>query len=498
MKTKSILLLLCIAMTMSIQSIWSIDLNAQVEQKERIEIESDETNANFNVVPWKDKSVLVFYSELSSKFSERQWQMSRYDDKLKKQWTETYTVNKRMTFRDSHLNNDGLYLLFRNTKTDEVEVSEVDESGKITTTNAELPKRFQYAGNFTVNGKYAYLAGTMRKTATIIQMNLRTGSIEFIPLTDSGVNTIDGMTYDPEKEMVNVVIQNIHKGVYTLHLYRFKKNGDDLKKIILDPKSSENQFKSASVTQTPNSEDLVMGTYSVNNKSTLGLYFTKVKNGKQEKPQYYPFADFENFASFLNERKQEKYEKKLKKREKKGKGIGHNLRLYIHDLIEDDDQYIMIAEVYYPTYRSEPYTTYINGRPTTSYRRVFDGYQYTHAVIAGFDKNGDKLWDNCFTMGGFKTFSIKQRIQVNKEDSKKIKLLYATFSGVKSQVIKGNKVVEDADYTEIEPEDYSKVKYTRSSLDYWYGNNFVSWGYQVLKEGLLKKRRVYYVSKMGF
>ena len=91
------------------------------------------------------------------------------------------------------------------------------------------------------------------------------------------------------------------------------------------------------------------------------------------------------FLEYLPARKQAKVERKQKRKEKKGKEMNINYLIASHDIIKKGDKYIMLGEAYYPTYRTETRTD-ANGNVT--YRTVFDGYQYTHAVVAGFDKDG--------------------------------------------------------------------------------------------------------------
>ena len=130
----------------------------------------------------------------------------------------------------------------------------------------------------------------------------------------------------------------------------------------------------------------------------------------------------------------------------------------MHDIIVKNGEYIFVGEAYYPVYHTESHTvtrleTYsvpgVNGqssyqtRPvtTTEYKQVFDGYRFTHALVAGFDEQGAKKWDNCFEMGDIQTYSLREKIKVDQSENK-IGMAYVIGNSIVSKYIDGNKVVE--------------------------------------------------------
>ena len=138
-------------------------------------------------------------------------------------------------------------------------------------------------------------------------------------------------------------------------------------------------------------------------------------------------------------KQQERMESKIQKRKKQGKDLRLQYRLLVHDIIQRNGQYIMIAEAYYPEYRNNNnyYGSPMMGgfgmgggfgigfgspwgySPYSNYRSypVFDGYVYPHAVIAGFDMQGNLLWDNSFEINDVKTFVLKEKVKVSIKES---------------------------------------------------------------------------------
>ena len=186
----------------------------------------------------------------------------------------------------------------------------------------------------------------------------------------------------------------------------------------------------------------------------------------------------------------------------KGKEISFDYKLLVHDIIKRDSSYIMIAEAYYPEYHTVTYTSVDSyGRPETVSYTVFDGYRYTDALIACFDKQGELLCDNSFEIWNILTFNLHERVKVL-IDGDDIMLAYSNEGEIASKIIRGNEVIEGKQYTKIESK-YSSDKLIsdyNSDMEYWYGNYFISYGYQKIKNKQQdkSKRTVFYFNKIAF
>ena len=181
-----------------------------------------------------------------------------------------------------------------------------------------------------------------------------------------------------------------------------------------------------------------------------------------------------------------------------------NYRMVIHNIIEKEEEYIFIGEAYYPTYRTESYTTFVNGVSSTQTRQVFDGYQYTHAAIASFDQKGNMNWSNTFEMWlDYKPYSAKEFITVSTYDNK-VSMIYINGSVIKSTSFKDGQAVTDKNIEIVNTGDENdKLKWTTSAeTDYWYDDNFIASGFQKIinsKERIGNKRRkVFFLNKIEY
>lgn len=251
------------------------------------------------------------------------------------------------------------------------------------------------------------------------------------------------------------------------------------------------------------------GTYSTKSTSSSeGLFFCTAKKGKVENIEFHNFIDLKNFLSYLPEKRQEKIKKKQAKKANKGKELTFQYNIAPHEIIEISDGYLFLGEAYYPTYRTEVYyETVVRNGQTVQVRRtrkVFDGYQYTHATLAKFDKSGKLLWDQSFEMwSAYKPFHVKKFISIAEKNETSIKLIFTSGSYIhsKSYGFDGSIKKESKSQQIKTGKEGDKTKFSFSNLDYWYDNYFLAFGRQKIKNKDLKgkkKRKVLFVSKIKY
>ena len=211
----------------------------------------------------------------------------------------------------------------------------------------------------------------------------------------------------------------------------------------------------------------------------------------------------------MPEKQQVRLEKKKKLKEAKGQEFNLNYAIAAHDIIVQEDGYLLLGEAFYPTYRTETRTTTTttNGVTTTTTTtvQIFDGYQYTHAVLAKFGFDGNLLWDQCFEMWPiYKPYYVKRFIAFSVDEYSNIKMVFSNRNKLVSKTIDtfGNPIQDVKDYDMETNFEGDKTKSSFSDIDYWYDNYFISYGFQRIKnktdDDVKKKRNVFFVSKVRF
>ena len=141
-----------------------------------------------------------------------------------------------------------------------------------------------------------------------------------------------------------------------------------------------------------------------------------------------------------------------------------------------------------------------NGQMVTSCYDVFVGYRYTRALIAGFDKSGELVWDQNFPIGEILTFNLKERVKVMVAEDETLTFLYNSGGAINSLSIKDGEKLTEKEVVKIETNfSNDKVKQNiNNDADFWYGNYFLTYGIQKIKnkDADKKKRTVFYFNKI--
>ena len=158
----------------------------------------------------------------------------------------------------------------------------------------------------------------------------------------------------------------------------------------------------------------------------------------------------------------------------------------------DGKDYFYLGEAYYPTYR----TMQMGNMSTT----VFDGYAYTHAVLAKFDAESNLLWDNCFEMKPKqKPMYVKRFISTGFKGNN-VNLIYADGKRLLSKLFKNSDgtVIQEkkAELMETDNEEEDVKKVRDSGTLHWYDENFILYSTQVVKNrDTGDRRKVFSITK---
>lgn len=474
----------------------------QVSTSNRVEIELEDKRKEYEIIPVEEKGVLIFSEaeEGSKKTKQIDWNFALYNNNFEKEWAKSFSINSDFKFLSKCYSAPYLYMIFSKWKDPNMELVRLNmASSEFDKFIITTPKKFDFS-KFDVINNSAYFEGFLKKNDLVGHYDLVSKSFKILPSAFEGKTELLEFTINKKSEEADFVYLIENKKQKYINIKSFKEGAAS--NDIRIKSANENELLTAKMNSVENGNKVIIGTYSTN-RFAQGIYFSKIVNNEQKILNYYSFTDFKNFFNYLSDKKKGKIEKKIDRKKDKGKDLELDYRLLVHDLIESKDHYTLVAEAYYPTYRSESYTTAgPNGRPVTQTRMVFDGWQYTHAVIAGFDKDGKLLWDNCFVLGDFKTFQLRKKVSVN-VNGPLIKLAYGTNNAIRTQTFSGNSIVDQKELKDLKTNfEADKLKWSTFNLDYWYGNYFINWGNQKIKNSddskVKGKRIVFYFNKLDY
>jgi hypothetical protein len=299
----------------------------------------------------------------------------------------------------------------------------------------------------------------------------------------------------PNSSQLLVGVRNdISKKENQLILYRVSIDGLNISQTNL-PTDDAVFFNRCQMIQTSNDSLIVIGTYSLKNSISNGIFspatetntgiFTVLVTGNQkvDSLNLYNFSFNRMIFKYLSSREQEKTKKKLENSDPKSESTSLNLQLINHIPIKSDSTVIFLTEAYYPEYRTEESVNYdFYGRPFPNNRTYFEGYRYTNSLVFGFDLNGKLLWDNNFSLNEMIAYDLKPRVAMNM-DSNNVLMAYSFEGNIVTMAINGYSVVQNIERSRIEPmyETDITIKTEKPLIQYWYKNYFLSMGYQKIK-----------------
>jgi uncharacterized protein YdeI (YjbR/CyaY-like superfamily) len=499
-KIKLLILTLCVC---------TITTQAQVESKKRIEFELKEGYASHDLAKFKENGLLFYAKSTSKKGKTREWKIEKYSNNLELGSTKTIDIPKDQDLDETYTSDTDLYMFF-NSKKGEYTFFKINaKTLKIDRIEGKLPSKAQVY-EIHVLDNIVFFDAVIKKSPMLFTLDIRSKEQGLVPIDLSGYDSkklsIEDVQVVDESKEVLVYINAYSKKVHNMYVIKFDHSGNK-KSTFNITKGHEMKLSSISASYIGKGAYIYTGTYSPkSSSSSVGVYLCKTVGDNVSFFKFYKFLDFDNFLSYLPEKKKAKIEKKKKKKAAKGKELKLSYLMASHDIEVVDGKFLYIGEAHYATYRTETYTTRgANGTTTTSTRRVFDGYRYTHATLAGFDEKGEKLWDSTFEMWpGYKPFYHKKFITTSIVNDRKINLLFSSRNEINAISFHTNgQVNNENSYSLIETENETdKVKSSYSNMEFWYDKYFIAHGSQKIKDkektGGKKKRRVYFINKISY
>lgn len=371
-------------------------------------------------------------------------------------------------------------------------------------------EKFRGIEYFQVLGQKAAAIGFSKSGVHFLSFDLEAQTVTSTPIYiedfKPGRIIATNMQYleDAKKYYVSLRVYKTSKLTYA---YLLDVDTDGIFNTPMKIDESAGRFiKSITVGAVGESDVVIAGTYgNASYGPNNGIYFGASSEGEITDITSYNFLEIPNYLDYLPERDQNRLENKIERKASKGKELETSEYLVMHNLIPVDNDFLLITEAYYPTYRTEYRTTTVKGKTTTTPVQVFDGYQYTHAMIAKFNKEGEMLWSQVFKMYlWYKPFVARTFIRIAAQEQNSIQLVYADGKNIYSKSFSfDGEILYDKTSNPINTDNENdKVKQSYSNISYWYDKYFLSYGVQSIKnkvdDDVKRKRTVLFLNKVSF
>ncbi|WP_394991409.1 hypothetical protein [Emticicia sp.] len=475
----------------------TLSVAAQLTQGKRIEFERNSSlEQEHLLIPLKENGVVLLQSKIEAYHRKFTLDFYKYDSTLTQIWKTTFLPDENFDLIKTFHNERYLYVLFKKDDKIDIGVLRIDfETGDKTYAEGNLLTNIEIE-HFVVLGSKAFIGGKYNDRPVVVMFSFFDKTSKVLPEIHNNYLIINDLDVDEQSEKVYLMLKNERNCQFILKTYSYE--GKALNSLVLGDKQTAPI--SGEILKIDQKIPILMGNYAEGcSQLSLGIYMQNLSD--DSKIQYINFADLKNFFRFLNPKREEKIKLRINQKKQKGKEIKLRYRLLLHDLIPTNEGWVMLAEIFYPEYKSNTnatgWSTWRNYRIGND---IYNNFRYSHAVICGFDKNGKLLWDNSVSLKEIESSELNAKVQITQQDDYQI-LAYPDESLIRTVVIRGNEKAKDLESFDLKTGTESeKITNTeRNNLAAWYGHSFLAYGYQsVRKNNDILNREVFYVTKLTY
>ncbi|MCQ2958806.1 MAG: hypothetical protein MJ198_01270 [Bacteroidales bacterium] len=480
--------------------IFSSSLYAQTSKFERIELVEDEIKY-YGCVPFGDKGLLLktFDSKKQNNHRANTFTYIKYDTSFKAlSFTDVSIPAKKSAYIDYTTKDKHYNFAYQTSGTYSVSIIDINNL-KSQNIQGKFPKN-TIINTIRATGDFIYFLGYTKDLPILLAQNITTGNCIFekiIPLNKRKFSIISFEANEENNEAYLFTKDEIkNERIIKLYIY---KDGDKTYETTIKSPDNDKYIVSAFASKSQDGSYFISGTYGNSTKhteSSVGIFISKLnQEGKIEFTKFINYLDIKNFTSYLSVRKQDRIEKKQEKLNSQNKELELNYLMVPHKIIENNGTHVLVGEAYYPTYRQEcQHISGLNGQSMHCYQ-VFDGFQYTHFFVLGFDENGETLWTNSAPMYiEEKPFAITKFLSISK-NLPNLQIIYSAWDKIFVCNYNNGENISIEEISYINEDE--KLLTSTSKNRYWYGNKFISFGVQKIKSKENKaKREVFFIEKI--
>jgi hypothetical protein len=492
-------------------------VHGQLVQPARLELELGDYEDFYTVVSAGDKGLFLYRKDEDlSTGLKGVYEVLCYDADLQERWSTSLEVEEA-SLTGYEYKSGKLYLLFREpaNKADNYHIYRFDlETSLVSayTIDNAIPIELT---EFTALDDVMLLGGYVNYRPAVIYYDLKADKYRVIPGLYMNHSELLEIKPNEENNTFSILYtERIRNRQQTISTKTFDRDGSLIFEYRLRPDPDRNLLYGRTTSTFTDNGLHLAGTYSHGNtKFSRGIFIANVQADGSQDIQYYNYGDLQNFFSYMKAKRENRIRKRIQRRKVKGKKIKLNYKLLVHNIIEQKEGNILLGEAFYPKYASQTSYSNFSAGNFTRYNRGYtanssanlEGYQYTHAVLIGFDKTGNLTWDNSFEINDVMSPVLKKYVQVLPFDDCTV-LLYMYENVVRSKIIHKEEVLEGKSTEEIatlyEDDEVRRNDFDMGGLEQWYGPWFYAYGVQRIrnrKDSAVKpERKVFFINKITY
>ena len=488
----------------------SLVLYGQVHQPDRYEIELDPFEDTYSVLVGDDNGVIIYRPMGIYESGKELWKFIKLDTALNEEWVKEYYIDRSHIFKgyDYHANNYSFLFQITDHSSRDLLLIQMDEYNGDTLRHIIRNMVTLELEAFEMTSNAAIIGGYFNQNPVVMHYSLSSKKTKVLPGIFGDKTELVQVTVGDDLIKVLVSARTFDKR-NTMAIKSYDIEGNYLDNYVFKP-AEDLGLVFGRVANIDIEGSLICGTYGGRRSDySRGLFIAQHNVENEQIMKYFNFGDLDNFFTYLKTNKQSRISNRISRKKVKGKKVKFNYRLLVHEIVKTGEDYVMLGEAFYPKYNnSTSYGSY-NSYSSRNYRNAyvptsFAGYRYTHAVVIGFDKNGQKLWDNSFQIEDVVSFTLDQYVHADLINDKLV-LFYLYNNEIRTKIISGSEVVEGKTFNSVkmmfDDDIINKNQVSNiGGLEKWFDHNFLAYGVQKIKNmknsGVKLNRRVFYINKI--
>jgi hypothetical protein len=484
----------------------------------RLELEGPVGSDIYQVVPCDRYGVVVFYETKETVGEDsKMWYFVNYDENLRETWKSNIAVPDGARFQNHILSDTLAYLAFLNPGksrpgTLNFLMLTIDlKNGISYETKCALPSDSDLKKMVIRNTK-AYLAIDMKnEKAAIYTLDLKSAQLNEFQIVLPDGNFIDDLEYDPAQARIMATVSNYLGGRQNkMYLLALTLEGNYDYDMEISTVLGGKYLNTAKLLPLESGSLMIVGSYgNLASKipsnteyfgvESAGLFSTRVTDRQQEFMNYYNFMEFRNLRAGVSARD---FYRLQKKKGRETAEYSLNYELLAHEPVRIDTNVVVMFEAFYPEFRTVSDIGYdMWGRPVTNTYTVFEGYRFFNSILAGFNTDGELIWDNSLEISISPMNSLRRQASYF-FDGEPVLLFYNDGYRVSYRVCLNNAELEPFSRMELETSQFgdriTDIGYNR--MVHWYGMYFLAYGYHTIQNNSLadrNQRSVFYINKIA-
>ncbi|GAB2769215.1 hypothetical protein HNQ93_000290 [Hymenobacter luteus] len=492
-------------------------------QPYRLELPLERYTSDVLVQPLpEDSSVVLLVEKDPVLTGKTEYTFQKFDSRLRPGQIVPLSVPRGYEFRQICAEGTDVYALFQGTTEGTLWVAAFDTRTGELGAGEFKTKRAREVHDLKALDGNLFVTVEVDMHLTLLLLDLKEATFRFLPSVYEPLPASFTFLADSVTKRAELILSETNGFKSRLQLKQLSDNGQLLHSEFVQA-GSERGLLEAQLSPGDSAARLLAGTYTLrDSRYSQGLFAADLNagvtpTGQRRSLRYYDFLNLKHFFDFMKPARVARMRQRSERLKATDRQYRHRYRLLMHDMLPTPNGYVLVAEVYYPRYNySSTYSNfgslYNYGYPGMgAFSRAYsplgsrrnDGYRTTHALICGFDRQGNLLWDNSFLMQEVEQFSLRETVRVRPlADGRRLVMAYLKDDNLYYKLV---------DQAAPAPNDWQVKVQTNTSgvsektvntqqehLTAWYGSRFLASGYQHVNPEKGQSREVFFVNVIEF